>query len=376
MHCSDSTRVLFLHAYSPRNSGDGLLVELSAGLMREAFGKITWRAVALDAAAFSDSRFVQWGGLPPAMASRLPRSVDVMATLFGGPRRNVKRLAREADVIVAVGGGYQRARSLVELIKYLGAHYGQLALASRYGSKTIYLPQSIGPFPKLVETFVAAKLSRMSLIALRDDRSLSRFAHLSNAVRIADLAVLEIAGTFTRKSSDAQGDAIALVARNLPRPRSYRSLLDALYARFNPIVAIQSRGAGNDDVDLSRRLAGDEPTPALHDLLQRDAVALVISARLHGALQSILNGFPAVHLSYESKGWGAFEDLGLHQYVFNARNSLLSEVAAAVEHARDEPSDYWDRVAGAVPAILASRSTLLTRLRAMTRTPGPHPDAA
>ena len=30
--------VALLHAYSARNSGDGLLVDLSVGLLREAFG--------------------------------------------------------------------------------------------------------------------------------------------------------------------------------------------------------------------------------------------------------------------------------------------------------------------------------------------------
>jgi polysaccharide pyruvyl transferase WcaK-like protein len=38
---SNSTHVVLLHAYSSKNSGDGLLVDLSIDLLKQAFGETT-----------------------------------------------------------------------------------------------------------------------------------------------------------------------------------------------------------------------------------------------------------------------------------------------------------------------------------------------
>jgi polysaccharide pyruvyl transferase WcaK-like protein len=82
----------------------------------------------------------------------------------------------------------------------------------------------------------------------------------------------------------------------------------------------------------------------LRAALRDKAPRIVISARLHGALESIAAGFPAIHLSYESKGWGAFEDLGISEFVLNARSATAKQVWDRVETISMDPSAYWDRV--------------------------------
>ena len=48
------THVVLLHAYSSKNSGDGLLVDLSINLLKEAFGEMTRVSIiAADPASFS-----------------------------------------------------------------------------------------------------------------------------------------------------------------------------------------------------------------------------------------------------------------------------------------------------------------------------------
>ena len=48
------------------------------------------------------------------------------------------------------------------------------------------------------------------------------------------------------------------------------------------------------------------------------AKRVVVAVRLHAALMALQAGHYVIHLSYERKGFAAFEDLGLKEYVHNA----------------------------------------------------------
>jgi hypothetical protein len=55
---------------------------------------------------------------------------------------------------------------------------------------------------------------------------------------------------------------------------------------------------------------------------------VVVAVRLHAALLALSAGHYVVHLSYERKGFGAFGDLGLQDYVHNVYDFDPSQVAA------------------------------------------------
>jgi polysaccharide pyruvyl transferase WcaK-like protein len=100
----------------------------------------------------------------------------------------------------------------------------------------------------------------------------------------------------------------------------------------------------------------------LLDLLENGLPGVVVSTRLHGAVQSLLAGVPAVHLGYERKSWSAYEDLGLSDYVHNARSFDPAAVAAQALALVPDPSAFWQRIEERRPALAESSQRLDTVL--------------
>ena len=63
---------------------------------------------------------------------------------------------------------------------------------------------------------------------------------------------------------------------------------------------------------------------------------VVVAVRMHAALMAIAAGHYVVHLAYERKGFSAFADLGIGQYVHPVRRFDIDSVVAQVEHLRGE----------------------------------------
>lgn len=356
---ASSPRVLLLHAYSPKNSGDGLLVELAKATVLRALGNADFRVIASEASAFEGDEYVQWRDRFLSKSTRIPRRAAMLATGFLGPCNEIKELAQQADLIVAVGGGYLRGGSIGPAIKSWGAHYGQLKLAARYGHKAIYLSQSIGPFKGVYKRAVARQLAKIRTVCVRDDRSLSEFASVASVLRMPDLAVLELArqprpsGVSTPLSDDP-----VIVARELSSPRRYYELLDEASKSKRFEWALQSTGGGNDDLPLTQRLGTGTPRP-MAEVLADESPRIVVSTRLHGALSSLIAGFPAIHLSYERKGWGAYEDIGLDDFVLNARDATLPQVNALMQRILGNPDAFWSLIETKKAEIRSRENDLL-----------------
>lgn len=353
-------KVLILHAYSPTNAGDGLLVELAL----EAVGRVTadfeYRVVASDADGFADARYIQWG-LPSRLAKGPARRPAMILGTLGGGGREIRRLAHDADLIVAVGGAYLRGGSRVEAAKSWGAHYGQLSIASRFGEKAVYLPQSIGPLNGAFRRLVESKLSTISTLFVRDDKTQLELNHLPAVLRAPDMAIMKWAEEYS-KPRDLGPQGPVFIARDLEAPRSYYDFLRDVAADGGYEWAIQATGGGNDDRPLTERMAGG-PVRTLSSILKNDAPRVVVSTRLHGALSSLIAGFPAVHLTYERKGWSAYKDLGLDGYVLSARDATLAQVNDLVRQITKAPTDYWQQVHRSVEQIRRAQALLDARLQ-------------
>lgn len=353
-------KALLLHAYSAQNSGDGLLVELAKDLLREARPGIAVTTVAIDAASFPHASVVQWGTSKPKRSAANIK-LNMARTLITSDKR-VSRLAEEADLIVGVGGGYMRGGTPMETAKHMAAHYGQLRIASRHGHKTVLLPQSIGPFIEPYGRIVRGHLSALNTVYVRDDVSRDYLTALPNVVRLPDLAVLEMAEKVSAAPSPATGRPV-IVARDLAtRPGQYYSLMDALAESGRFDWAVQSKGRGNNDVPLTRKLAGYD-APDLAAVLDRPEKSVVISTRLHGSMAALIAGVPTIHLSYERKGWGAFGDLGLNKYVLNARSTSLDEVLRLYEQLMNNQATYWASYLKAQSSIKDAKQLLVRHLR-------------
>lgn len=380
-------KYVILHAYSSTNSGDGLLVDEALGLIRSIDPDGEILVLALDPDSFSDrtdAAFLH----PLTGRDRTPGPFTVLTAgalaVLRGLRlpREVSAVVDGADVVLGVGGGYMRGANLIEAGKMVLAHLSQLATANRRNGRSIYLPQSVGALRWGTRRAVQSHAASI-LWHVRDDRSLSLLDHTAVVRRTPDTAVLGFGNDiFTIPGRDAcstEEPLYGLVGRELHstrrRKHQYVSGLRTVQSELNAELLLQARSRGNDDDRFYSAVFGRRASRSLIDGTAGGAGrrSVVVSVRLHGAIQSIRNGVPAIHLSYERKGWGAFEDLGIADYVHNAFDFDPALVIEQARHLGREPEDYWSRVSNAQPMIHGSRIRLLEDIggKSSQHTPAP-----
>ncbi|ELW9445336.1 polysaccharide pyruvyl transferase family protein [Burkholderia cenocepacia] len=327
--------VYLLHAYSSRNSGDGLLVKLSLKAIRAVGIDDVVTIVCLDPASFD-------GYLDDADVRLWSLARFCLETVRGLGR------ARPA-LFFGVGGGYLRASSGIEGWKSLIAHGSQLACAAlRRSKRSIYLPQSIGPLKSLPGTLLAALVRRcVDVVFLRDDQSVDELAH-PHGIRTGDLVVLEIGRTprceSAAKRSIERTRPIRFVFRDL-KGKPYRDDYVVNLRCLRKLLpeagfALQSSGRGNGDDTFYRDRFGVGQVDDLATLVARER-PVVVSVRLHGSLESVLAGVPSIHIAYERKGHAAYDDLGLSRYVVHASDFDANRVAALAREVAEDDGAYW-----------------------------------
>ncbi|WP_273113606.1 polysaccharide pyruvyl transferase family protein [Corynebacterium durum] len=242
-------RILLLHAYSAHNRGDGLLVDESVALIRSVFDDVELEVVASDPDSFS------YVGVPVYNAKPGRR----------GWSREYLRVLRNLDsydLLVGVGGGYLRAGKPVEMLKCLLVMGPQIFAAGRSSTRSVYLPQSIGPFRFGSIHLFRALVKRIGVYMLRDDRSMQEIA-LANCVRLPDLAISSPEFTDSLSSSDSSvDDTVIFTTRAVggALPPRVKELGRLLHAANIPVVGyVQSAIGGNNDTEVQRELTGDNP---------------------------------------------------------------------------------------------------------------------
>lgn len=342
-------KIVILHAYSANNAGDGLLVDAAIELLEEASPGSEYTVLARHPDSFAPrdrTRFVstRWTGPGSRQARKVLRSLDSF------------------DLVVGVGGGYLRFGGVLETAKTAVAHLPQLIAAASTSTPTVYLPQSVGPEGPVVRALLRRLLSRITVVCLRDDRSVAELG-LPNAVRRPDTALLDPA--WAPRSAPLGDRDPVLSVRPVRRPGQER-LTDLAHrlGRFDGWV--QSRGAGNDD---TQAVAAVRPRRELDRAeFTEGPRRVVVAVRLHAALMALRAGHWVVHLAYERKGFGAFADLGLESEVHPVCAFDPSAVAARVDELLwDEGARarYDDTVRGSLGSFARHRSALLQEIRAL-----------
>lgn len=337
--------VVITNAYSAENSGDGLLVRLAINVIRRNFGGgASIKVIAADPGSFECKEGVEFISAPIMGKRGGARVKD--ALLSGRAYAGFDKVVAAADLLVAVGGGYMRSKNFREHIKLELGHARQLQHMVNSGVPLICLPQSIGPFYRARERFLKL-YKRASVVFARDDRSyelLSDNGRASNVIRSPDLAVQEIASLKNKKAIEMMSgsigkrrpERICVVLRKPPawpqeRQHLYNKKMKDLTSRLEStckvIYGLQSITRGNDDLAYYKDQGiGREYIPLRECLACKDKPDLVVSVRLHGALEAILSGIPAYHISYERKGFGAYQDLGVSDWVSNSGNFEVNDV--------------------------------------------------
>ncbi|KVL35503.1 polysaccharide pyruvyl transferase [Burkholderia territorii] len=372
--------VALLHAYSARNSGDGLLVDLSVALLRDAFGPDTHvSVVAADPATFPGHPDVQPAPVLAASGARrlLAAAMAALPVAINPALADLRALLRRVDLIVGVGGGYLRARNGVEALKLEAGHLVQMRAARAARKPAVYLPQSIGPAAEnpLLSGHLTALLREFDAVFVRDDRSAALLAEHANTRRAPDLAVLEFAHRASgvrdlARCAPATPAHVALVLRRPPAwsdaqcaryHASTAALIERLRASCRVTFAVQSAGRGNDDAAYYRE-RGFDGTRTLKNVLADDTPDAVVSVRLHGALEAILHGVPAYHLSYERKGFGAYADLGVGRWVANAADFDAGSVCDTL-FGPDALSRFWIQAEVGLERLGRAREQIVAALR-------------
>jgi polysaccharide pyruvyl transferase WcaK-like protein len=356
--------VIISNAYSRLNSGDGLLVDLSIKLLKDVF---PLESVPIILAADPES-FVgmQVHASPAARNLSALRKVQesAMALCHMTPSRIDDEL-RSAHFVAAVGGGYLRFGHSMEAAKSFAAHLSQIEAVSRAGIPMVLLPQSIGPL-RYARSRVLSALQKPRRIFLRDDISMGELSSLENTRRVPDLAVLEIARSPFPNIRD-HGGRIGVILRDLTKfggfEESAKELLAILGARVQPLVQ-SATGSNNDDTVLYRRLGANTSVQTSQGF-KDETIGVVVSARLHGALEAILAGIPAIHLSYERKGFGAYNDLDLSGFVHNARTFDPEVVAQQALDLAEHPAPYWDSLNAAKPVLSARAKFMIEDIKSV-----------
>lgn len=334
--------ILIAHGYSAANSGDGLLVRLTIERLRRLFPQSEIALLAIDSGSFELSEVAIE---PYPGRSLVAGAGGAVAVLLTGRRlglRRIRSIIANAELVVGVGGGYLRTSSPSSAAKFAIAHLSQLSMIANSAARTVYLPQSVGPFPRYLRPRMTALMASLDEVMVRDDRSLRELADLDNVTRIPDLAVLKIAERDRLPLRDAS-PTVHMIGRQLGVPlRNYpENMLDVAGRLPRPRWWVQSEGRGNDDAVFYRNLGVNSAGPTRELWDDKSHGGVVISVRLHGALEAIMNGFPTIHLSYERKGWGAYEDLGVPEYVHNAKTYDIERVVRQASELANESMGFF-----------------------------------
>jgi polysaccharide pyruvyl transferase WcaK-like protein len=355
--------IAVIHAYSRVNAGDGLLVDLTLQrLERAGVARDDVVVVAMDAVSFADLPHVvklgTAGRRADAETARAALAGAGVVLARGRAGGEAARVLAAADGFVAVGGGYLRAGTRVNAIGTALNHLPPLVAAARSGRPSIYLPQSIGPLSGRVGDAVRRNLRRVGQVHVRDDRSVDELAGARNVVRTPDLAVLDVADELHAVTAREAGGTPVLVARALNDADTYVQRLHVLARDLGDVTwAVQAEGSAAKSDRTFYDDNGIRPDGRVAELLAA-GTGPVVSVRLHGALQSIMSGVPAIHLGYERKSWGAYEDLGIERWVHSARSFDPARVAEQVRELQADPGPYWAAI-GANAEALRERSAAL-----------------
>ena len=362
---ADRLDTLILHAFDARNRGDGFLVSETVDLVRRA-GVLGERWAVLSLAPESFDAVPDVRAVPGSQDARARAALRASMSLGGalgmslsGGRvavGEIPKLVANADLLVGVGGGYLRAGGGYESRLTAAFHLPQLMAAAAADAPSVYLPQSVGPLRGVVGRTIRHVAARLTWIGLRDDSSVDELG-TRNAQRMPDLAALAAARRVDAGPIGPRGRRIALVSRRLDLP-GFDGRIRELARALDAVWGVHSDALGQHDVEHVRAVGGGDTRPTA-ELFEDHDVGVVVSVRLHGALQALIAGVPAIHLSYERKGFGAYDDLGLRPFVHHAATFDPGEVAAQATMILDDPDVYWEAVRRQLPRLLEADGRLL-----------------
>ncbi|MFD7734723.1 polysaccharide pyruvyl transferase family protein [Kitasatospora phosalacinea] len=418
---------MVVNAYVRGNAGDAALLSVCLRHVREAFPGAAVSVAGMEDPEAHDSfegapnlgsirRYVADGGvsrtrriLRRVLLGPLALAVLLLPRPLAGPAlrllpREAAREARavfDADLVVSTGGGYLQAGPGLDGHQNVFFVLLPVLLAQRGGARTVFAPQSFGPFPAAAQRrLVRRVLGRSALVLAREDVSLRHLADcgLTGApVRRAVDSGFGFAPAPAVRWRERLGVApgellIGVTARRWLAPaaqdRYERELAAALDrhqdtgARVVLIPQVTTDYLGDDDRIVERRIAAHCRTePLLVDervdyrVLKGlyEECSLMVGTRFHSVVFALTSGVPCVAIEYEHKTRGIMADLGLGAWVVPIEEVDRDALAALIGELRERAEEYRELLAARMPGYVGDAERFPDLLRQAARSGAPVP---
>lgn len=340
------------------------------------------------------------------LAVRLPRLAPILA---GRQLRTAIARVREADVVIAMPGGYLLADDPRQ-VDWIWA-LAPLAIADALRIPTILAACSIGPLPPVQRGAAARLLRRARLVQVREARSAvwaeTLGAPRERTVIVPDLAWLtepadrlpEAVEAELRTAAATDGPLVGIVVRDAPaRKGAGRDAgRDALVRAFAELAdrLVEERGARIvfgpqalvgpvSDVEIARRVVRRMRHPEAATVVAADLgpaelgalygrMRLLVSVRMHAGILAMAAGTPCVAVAYGLKHAGTMESLGVGDLVLPLEGIDAGRLCALVTGALDREGELRAVLAERTPAQRAGAREAVARIRdTVLSEPSPH----
>lgn len=276
------------------------------------------------------------GGLRTAVGLLKGAIALLIPQIFRGSHPGLSEVAN-ARIVISKGGYLFGHRSGVRSILGLVSTSFPLLYAWRLRVPTVAYSTSVGPFSGFIHRWATGLiLRRLTVVMVRDSDSEQRAIKLgvmpSRLVLMPDCVFSWRPAIESANASERPSASLAVVLREMKSLRDFlpalesvivRSHKEGIFSTFQVVVqSHEDRPITNQFADRlhSLGLNAEVADPALDPpsalLKTYSGSAATISARLHGAIFSMLAGTPAIALSADpSKAEGVMTEVGLRDWV-------------------------------------------------------------
>lgn len=385
--------IIISHVYSSDNKGDAALTSVLIKDLRQEFSKATITILKLEAAAKegcfegvpekNSFMYYALNRFSNPLLKLLYTLYMVHATLvwavwrrctgwhlyLPAHLREVARVYEQADLIVAVGGGYLRSRQGLLNRANIPLLLHPLLFGYILGKPTVLYPQSVGPFVNRYERpLVAFVLKRMTIVVLREDTSVALLADLGvsdNVVRSIDSGFL-LRSAYRldiRKRYHIPADklVVGVTVRSWltgkaqsTYERAVAGALDDIVEQFGAHVLFipqVTAKKGDDDRIVSRRVhrhmqhsaaaTSINSKPDHHRIKAiYDGLDVLLGTRFHSVIFSLTSYVPVLAIEYEHKTSGIMRDLGLDKWVIKIEDVTTAGLTRALHDLLQNSNEY------------------------------------
>jgi len=211
---------------------------------------------------------------------------------------------------------------------------------TRHGGRYIFLPQAFGPFteiPLAVQKRFSSSLTKASLVAVRDSRSLSHLQQLPdfddrNVSLFPDFTVALMPTADRGYMSQVDDHTLIIIpnvrvqerANEVGGESSYLATLQRVAdvaRRASYRLAVLNHSVGEDDAlcrSIFRSVGADvliETADPLENKRTISAAGVVVSSRYHGCASALSMGIPCIGLGWSHKYDALFNDFDMQPWV-------------------------------------------------------------